>query len=1121
MTKVNRAYPHLLGGVSQEPSERRGAGEHWAQDNFISDPVRGMTRRAGAKYLDYLVNADESETDDPAVGRTRTYDFQVGENYLSLVYDTAAVADGGTGVVGLFNKTTGQLVQVTQQASAGLTSLLTGGITSAVAMGRFVLLAGPALLPVYTTTERYGVASNLQHHIIWIRGGAYARQYRIALVRGNQKLWVEYTTPAASYPEPLDTSGLNVNDPDYLKQVNDLTNQYNSAVNAWIASALAAAQPENIASTLAAVVTNSGFLGTGETCTATGPNIYILAPSVEDVEVEDGGDGSLARGVGNTVPAAELLSLYHIPGKIVRVRPNNSTDGQCFYMEAIPKDGSTGALTEVSWRETAGTRFTPTVVFGILAVDDAGDSAYLGVDTATLRAAHADFDGLPDYTASDAGDLDSNAPQRFLGEPATGLGTFQDRLIVLCNNSVNGSKTSDYFNFFRASIVTVAADDPVSFVAIGGEDDILRYALTYDRNLVLWGTGQYLVDGRKPYSPATASAVRMASIKDALTAPPVLGDKFIYFGRTREDGTGSVHHLQPGRIQEAPETFELSRRLKSYIQGSPAEVVPANDPDYLYIRSTGDNALKVFAYQDAANGERVLAAWSRWTFDSYLGELVGVSVHNGAVFLLFYKYSTVDEGGNYPVRQFLGKVMPTPGDEPYLDMWCLESDATVPADFDAACTAAYDATGNYAGEDGAPAAGTLYKGFQCPSTLTLTSPFATDRDGLPILLGRTVVNTVRVWTHESSGFQYLLRAQGQPDGMGAWVVPTGTAYEVPSPFLGTVARHLAPVGNGTDTWEADTSGTLTNMVKDDGTIPLRVGSTGLMQTDASSTGFGRFWFATPPPFDTTGAPPDYVPYPVAIPAVKIGAHIAGLINCVTPAGSSVHVTIGEGALTGLVSPHVSMQIDMNGAGGTDLYLYAGFGAVVASSLGNPAVTVGDHAFTIAIVVDADGLNVAARVTTGFGIDVELTAPIGVGGPLDGPQTCLVYTDGHPIGTNTRCVIQDVAVFGFDAADAVVAEDTPVWNVTSGVSASSTPVNETNGVDANGLAFVNGEYRAYNEDLTTADIASLAPFEHANATIPVGRETREYRLTLQSYLWAPLTLKAIEWMGQLLYRSRRL
>jgi hypothetical protein len=1252
MSRVNRAYSHLMGGVSEQPSEKRGAGEHWLQDNMVSDPVRGLTRRAGGKMV------AQSTTDilgtAPDGAETRTYDFQVGDRYYSVVYDTAT--DGGMKRLIVFprDQALATPLSVTHAADANVTALLAGGITSATSLGRYVIMAGPGLTPAYTTTEKYGVESNQKHHVLWIRGGAYSRTYRVALVRGNQKLWCEYTTPSASYPVALDTSGLNVNDPDYLKQVNDLTNQYNSAVNAWIASAMAAAQPDAIANTIAEEITNSGFLGSGETAVATGPNVYILAPSVEDVEVDDGGDGSLARGVGNTVPAAELLSLSHIPGKIVRVRPNNSTNGQCFYMEAIAKDGSTGTLTEVAWRECAGTEFAPTAVFGVLAVNDEGTAAYFNTNLVTLAALEAEFADLPQYIPSAAGDIDSNPPQRFLGEPATMLTTFQDRLIVGCNNSVNSSKTSDYFNFFRASIVTVAADDPVNFVTIGGEDDVIRYSLTYDRNLVLWGTGQYLIDGRKPFSPGSVSSVRMASIKDALTTAPILGDRFMFFGKTKADGNGSIHHLQPGQIQEAPETFELSRRLKQYISGDPVEIKVANDPDFLYIRNSGDNHLKVYAYQDAANGERVLSAWSRWTFHTLLGELLSVTSHNGSVFLTFFAQ---DQGVAPDGTIRILKINALPGDEPFLDCWVSGGDVGDFASFagwTAALHQAWDRDGNYAGGDTTPTAGVLYEGLPFVSGLTLTSPFATDRDGLPILVGRTTVNTVKVWTEDTSGFQWALRAQGQADGVGAWVVPTGSLFTpTPATTLGDYRYYRFTASYHTSAITAtltETSGGADNEFND-ARHACRISDDGL-----------TFAFAleTEDEFDTDlvvyRRPDKASPWVLYDRVVGVddgngnvvarymamnadGTRIALVCSRVSPGYKRAYTLVDNGAgfdlapgvpdlpggfgtLPGVFADGFAQNTYRDMAmtpDGSKLFMIRRNFSPVSGDIatyewdattGNFLLTLTQLAATVqgepicAVWTNSDGTLLAINDTntqvsvyeatagvwalreniTSVGDGFHLGAmsesgeglimtgfPLVAGGYVGGAGAssgCPMYaynydgisawaaeagtatyiaaalpvSAGYTVNAVSRdgttiCVLDALAGaanspiylldLGIEQHTQVIlaapepAYTGPIWGATSGVVASSEPVNDLNGVGSNGSAFVNGEYRAYNETTDTGSIASLAPYDHASASIPIGRETREYRLTLESYLWAPLTIKSVEWIGQLFYRARRL
>ena len=52
MSKVSDSYDSLTRGVSQQSAHDRLPGQHWEQDNMISDPVRGLSRRHGSVWCD-------------------------------------------------------------------------------------------------------------------------------------------------------------------------------------------------------------------------------------------------------------------------------------------------------------------------------------------------------------------------------------------------------------------------------------------------------------------------------------------------------------------------------------------------------------------------------------------------------------------------------------------------------------------------------------------------------------------------------------------------------------------------------------------------------------------------------------------------------------------------------------------------------------------------------------------------------------------------------------------------------------------------------------------------------------------------------------------------------------
>lgn len=55
---------------------------------------------------------------------------------------------------------------------------------------------------------------------------------------------------------------------------------------------------------------------------------------------------------------------------------------------------------------------------------------------------------------------------------------------------------------------------------------------------------------------------------------------------------------------------------------------------------------------------------------------------------------------------------------------------------------------------------------------------------------------------------------------------------------------------------------------------------------------------------------------------------------------------------------------------------------------------------------------------------------------------------------------------------------------------------------------------------TGIIVDAGAYEEANLVVPIGRESRDYRLSVGAYLWAPLTIVGVEWTGQYFNRTRR-
>lgn len=798
MSKVSGSYASVVRGVSQQIPEQRLAGQHKEQVNMLSDPVTGLTRRRGTimsiESPLFTGSAAAKLADHRAM---RTKDFTVGLNQYTLLYRKQA-RPAGSDLLGLmcYNKTGNAVVPVaTHGSDTKVLSMLAEGVSSITQVGRYVLLASNQHVAEGTSVDNYTPTSNSRYATIWIRGGAYSRTFTATVAYvGGTSITATYTTPASSYPGTLDTSDILASDPEYQKKVNDRVNAYNNAVTQWLGTAAAAIQPAAIAASLQSAMAAAGIAGTSRD----DATIVLSDVTISSVTIADGGDGTLARAVHQEVAEANQVTSVHYIGKIVKVQPQD--DAQPFYLVAKPKIPGASGWGQVVWEEGPAVSFTPGVWF-MLATVEAG-TFYVASTPALLST----LTGLsvPGFESRSVGDADTSKTPYFVGRPINFLASFQDRLIVGSGAVYNMSKIGDYFNFFRTSVLTVLDDDPAEVYALGGEDDVIRHAVIYNKSLLAFGDQrQYGISGRVPVTPKTTSVIQSsAHVNTADTAPVASGDLVFYLQRS--DGYARLYQLQTADIDDTTISADVGNQLNTYIPGTPVELLATTAPNMLFVRTDADpRTIYTFRYLDVNGGrQRVQDAWSRWEFNAKLGDLIGMSYFQGAL-LLFWSRVAVDAAGQertYLVVDRQSLLSGLPG-TPYLDSLrpytaVLAGASTRPVH--AASTNVHTAFDNtsYAylqGEDNLaavpgmlaefptiPNTG-LWSGYGFESYYIPTSPRIRDKNDVAIVNGRLTVTRVDLSVKQTGG----LLAEVTTDYAG-----TVTALDFNGRVLGAVNNNL-------------------------------------------------------------------------------------------------------------------------------------------------------------------------------------------------------------------------------------------------------------------------------------------------------------------------------------------
>lgn len=744
--KVASSYQSLVLGVSQQVAHGRRDGQHAGQVNMLPDPVRGLTRRHGTKF----VARQLADGVDPFSGTTwSSYLFPcLGQDLIVLSSKQTQITP-----VACFNASTRAFLPVDIVAASGLPAV---GVRSLTSVGRYILLVPGTQTPGRIVFD--AVADTGSKSAVWVRGGAYARAFKLTLkASSGAVITASYTTPTSSYQGVLSTADIPYSATDYAKQVNDRVNAYNGAVTAWIGSAAAAIAPAAIAQSLFNAISpaDRALLG----MTLDGP--YLVMTACTEAEASDSGDGTLIRAVATRVLSADELTSRHFFGKTVQVRGQDSAES--YYLKASPKGSASGTFGEVVWEEGPGVQWTPQQPWYIGTVQ--AGTLYIGTNSAALNARVLAATGVdlkvPGLLASTAGDLDNNRPPAFTESPVTYIGSLHDRLIVAAGGKVSCSKTADYFNFSRSTVLTLPADDAFEVAPASGSDDPINFGVLWERGLLFFGDRrQYTLSGKVALTPTSAALPTVSSHEGAGSVQPVVSGTNVFYSKPG-DGVASAYELVVGQTTDTTEAFDVSTQLDDYIKGTATELAVYPEPTTLLMRTTGSpRSVYLFNYLDTRGNGRVQDAWSRWDFSPLLGTLAAMRVYRTGLLLFFIRevdglrYLVCDEAS----------LSSEPSSLPYLDSQRTLSGAVLSTETHAAMGAG---TGQWAGGiigtaaalatrwGRAPVVGTEYT-----ATVELTNPYVRDQKEKAVLTGRTVINKLVVSCSESLGFDWVLTSDG-------------------------------------------------------------------------------------------------------------------------------------------------------------------------------------------------------------------------------------------------------------------------------------------------------------------------------------------------------------------------
>lgn len=235
-----------------------------------------------------------------------------------------------------------------------------------------------------------------------------------------------------------------------------------------------------------------------------------------------------------------------------------------------------------------------------------------------------------------AGDDNTNPDPTFVGRTVTGMAAYQGRLVLLSGNMVHLSASNLPRRFYRSTVGSLLDNDPIGIGAAGTSTSVYRYAVQYQKDLILFSDRmQAVIPGSNvAITPRTAAVLPTSEYAADMTMQPLVVGRSLMFAAPRSSTHFGFMEMLPSTQTESQYTStDATPHLPTYMEGRCRFGLSSTVSSMALFGNTA-NLRELFVHEYVWQGdEKVQAAWHRWEFPF---PVATAHYSDGAVTLLFY-----------------------------------------------------------------------------------------------------------------------------------------------------------------------------------------------------------------------------------------------------------------------------------------------------------------------------------------------------------------------------------------------------------------------------------------------------------------------------------------------------
>jgi hypothetical protein len=585
---VSYTIPSLVQGISQQPDAQRDPTQGAIQINAVSSIAEGLRKRDFTRTLARVSETPFGDAFVHSILRDQS------EEYLSVITNNSIQVfdlDGNEITVEEDGDAFDYLNTVTDARRQ----------VRAVTVADFTFICNLNTNTAMQADVAPAIARPFPHEcLIWIRAANYGQTY-IVNVNGNE---VEVETPVA----PVVSSGGTVEE-----------NRISS---------------EEIAEAIITGLTNAGL--TGYTMTQQGSVIWIRGANPISVAVSDARSNADITAILDSVQAFTDLPTIAPIGYQVTIEGDPGREFTGFYVEFQPRgsdvsdpdDYDPAAFDEGSWLETVspGVEYLvdPDTMPHLLVRKANGEFWFGAANGQTV----ADIGEVPSWGGRTCGDYDTAPDPSFIGYPINDVFVYKNRLGFLADENVILTQTREFFKFFPATTTAVLDTDPIDLVASNNKVSVLRYAVPYQDELILFSSQyQFRFNAAETVlTPKTAQLTVLTQYEvDTNCRPQQAGGGIMFAQQNGEWTQMREFSVRGAGTALTADAADLTGYVSSYIPSDLFKLT-INDTGNALFAISGKNTAggtdyrnriytyKYFFRNQGGGVERAQSSWSYWEF---------------------------------------------------------------------------------------------------------------------------------------------------------------------------------------------------------------------------------------------------------------------------------------------------------------------------------------------------------------------------------------------------------------------------------------------------------------------------------------------------------------------------